>query len=546
MSLLDWAIVLAVNGGIIAFGIVRSNETKTSADWFLAGRTLPWWMIGLSLYATVIDSSDLVADAGGTYAVGISYLVTNWVGVVFGWFLLAHFIAPQMYRAGMYTNAEYLEARFDLATRVVGALVQALYRMLVLAIISTTLYLVLAVVCGWGSSAWWVVVGVAFFATIYTALGGLKSVALTDALQSVVMVVSALALFWFAWTAVGGWSGIETKLEVAELGLSARFLHVGTDSVEGGVTTSAWIVAGAWIIMGMSYSIVNHTQSMRLFGARSEWDLKMAVVLSGAVLLVANFTNQMIGIIGRALYPDLSSMPLEAALQVRDSIFPLLVRELTTDGLRGLVVAGVAAASFSTFDSIGSTVPALLVRDIYARLFVPDRDDAHYVRIARYLTAFVILGSFAFVPLLLNGRGMLLVLLDWVSAFVVPLLVVYLVGTFTRAHRSSAVWGLAAGIAFGGLKLAAPDILPTSMSSSFGTSIWSLVLTATAMAAVTALRGVEPVGNTLQLERTGWLHETQLAAGALKPPVSSDSILPTILGIVVVVVGALLSFVVFW
>ena len=546
MSFLDWAIVLAVNGTIIAFGILRSNETRTSADWFLAGRTLPWWMIGLSLYATVIDSSDLVADAGGTYAVGISYLVTNWVGVVVGWFLLAHFIAPQMYRAGMYTNAEYLEARFNLATRVISALVQALYRMLVLGIISTTLYLVLAVVCGWGSSAWWVVVAVAVFATLYTALGGLKSVALTDALQSVVMVASTLVLFWLAWSAVGGWSGIEARLDVADPGLSARFLHVGADSVEGGTTTSAWIVACAWIVMGMSYSIVNHTQSMRLFGARSEWDMKMAVVLSGAVILVANFTNQMIGIMGRALYPDLSLMPIEAELQVRDAVFPLLVRELTTDGLRGLVVAGVAAASFSTFDSIGSTVPALLVRDVYARVFVPNRDDAHYLRITRYLTALVILGSFAFVPLLLEGRGMLLVLLDWVSAFVVPLLVVYLVGTFTQAHRSSAIWGLAAGMIFGTVKLAAPEILPASMANSFATSIWSLVLTAGSMAAVTAWRGKEPVGDALHLERTGWLHETQLAVGGLEAPASSDSSLPAVLGLAVVLVGGLLSFVVFW
>ena len=546
MSALDWTIVLAINGAIIAFGILRSNETKTSADWFLAGRTLPWWMIGLSLYATVIDSSDLVADAGGTYAVGMSYLVTNWVGVVAGWLLLAHFIAPQMYRAGMYTNAEYLEARFSLAARVISAVVQALYRMMVLGIISTTLYLVLAVVCGWGTSGWWVVVAVAVLATLFTALGGLKSVAFTDALQSVVMVGSTLALFWLAWTAVGGWTGIEAKLDVAEAGLSARFLHIGADSVEGGTTTPAWIVAFAWIIMGMSYSIVNHTQSMRLFGARSEWDMKMSVVLSGAVLLLANFTNQMIGIMGRALYPDLSLMPLEVELQVRDSVFPLLVRELTTDGLRGLVVAGVAAASFSTFDSIGSTVPALLVRDVYARIFVSDREDAHYLKVGRYLTPVVILGSFAFVPLLLEGRGMLLVLLDWVSAFVVPLLVVYLAGIFTRAHRSSAVWGLACGIAYGTVKLASPDVLPASMANNFATAIWSLVLTAGAMAVVTALRGKEPIGAALHLDRTGWLRETQIAASGLPVAASSDSALPAILGLAVVLIGATLSFVVFW
>jgi Na+/proline symporter len=209
-------------------------------------------------------------------------------------------------------------------------------------------------------------------------------------------------------------------------------------------------------------------------------------------------------------------------------------------------VAGVAAASFSTFDSIGSTVPSLLVRDVYARVFVGDREDAHYLRISRYLTPLVILGSFAFVPLLLEERGMLLVFLDWVSAFVVPLLAVYLIGTFTRAHRSSAAWGLAVGIAYGTLKLAAPSILPPSMVNNYATSIWSLLLTAGAMAAVTALRGREPAGDPLHLERTGWLRETQLAVGRLEVTPSRNAALPAILGLAVVLAGALLSFVVFW
>ncbi len=115
MGLADWTIVVALNGGIVLYGLLRGRDTKTSADRFLAGRTLPWWMIGLSLYPTVIDASNLVADSGGTYVVGLSYLVTSWVGVAGGWVLLANWIAVPMYRAGMYTNLEYLEARFDLS-----------------------------------------------------------------------------------------------------------------------------------------------------------------------------------------------------------------------------------------------------------------------------------------------------------------------------------------------------------------------------------------------------------------------------------------------
>ncbi len=96
-------------------------------------------MIGLSLCATAIDSSDLVADSSGTYALGLNCLVTIWVGVTGGSALLANRIAIPMYRAGMYTSAEYLEVLFGLAAQVVSGLVQALYRTLVLGIVATAL-----------------------------------------------------------------------------------------------------------------------------------------------------------------------------------------------------------------------------------------------------------------------------------------------------------------------------------------------------------------------------------------------------------------------
>ena len=581
MSAIDWTIVIALNAGIILYGVVRGRETKTSSDWFLAGRSLPWWMIGLSLYATAIDASDLVADAGGTYAVGMSYLVTNWVGVTLGWFLLANWIALPMYRAGMYTNAEYLEARFSLSARVISALVQALYRTLVLAIIATTLYLLLAIVCGLGTNAWWGVVLIAVLATAYTSLGGLRAVAMTDALQSVVMVVASFALFCTVWMAVGGWGGAGARLESHEPGLSAQLLHAGTDdiavqSVAGGspetvarhlliggelspdgeqiVTRSpAWLVSLAWLIIGLGYAVVNHTQSMRLFGARSEWDLRMAVVVSGLVLLVLNFTNLSVGIFGRALYPDPSLMPLAAELQVRDSTFPLVVRELTSAGLRGLIVAGVVAACFSTFDSIGSTVPSLLVRDVLARLFVKDRPDSYFVSASRWLTPVVILGAFAFVPLMMQERGMLMVFLDWVGAFVVPLLAVYLMGAFTRVHRSSATWGLAVGIVYGTLKLLAPvlalrfgvALLPAMLVNNYGGTVISLLLTVAAMLAVSAVRGWEPSSQPRELASEGWLRDSRAAIDVAAGDQRSTTV-PVLLAGAIVALGAALSFVVFW
>ena len=584
MSLFDWIIVFAFNAPIIVYGLIRGKDTKSSADWFLAGRSLPWWMVGLSLYATAIDSSDLVADAGGTYVLGLSYFVTNWVGVTAGWVLAAHYIFLPMYRAGMYTNAEYLEARFGPVARVMSVFVQVQYRTMVLGIIATTVYLVLAIVCGWGSVAWWAVGAMAAVAAVYTAMGGLKSVAVTDALQTIVMVIASLTLFFIVWNAVGGWGGLEEKLAAHEPGLERQLLHVGSDTVEresaagksaaeienllllGGEydesrqqivkRTPAWLVGIAFLILGLSYSIVNHTQSMRMFGSRTEWDLKMSVVVSGVLMIGTTFTNLIMGVIGRGLYPDPSTMPLETALQARDSIYPLLVRDLTPWGLKGLVVAGVVASIFSTFDSIGSSLSSLLVRDVYARFLVRDRDDRHYLGVGRWLTPVIIFGSFGYIPFLLGERGMLLFFVDLVGAFVVPLLTIYLMGVFTRVHRRGGSIGLGVGVAYGVMRLSAPPIaenfgvaiLPQWAAGDYAGYIFAVLLTAAPMVLISLVLGWESPGQLLHEEKTEWLRSTQLQVGRIEPaaaPSHSDA-WPINLGVAVVLVGAVLSFLVFW
>jgi SSS family solute:Na+ symporter len=233
------------------------------------------------MYATAIDASDLVADSGGTYTLGLSYFVTNWVGIVGGWLLGAFVIYPSVYRAGMYTNAEYLEARFGPSVRVLCVFIQVQYRTLVLAIIATTLYLTLSIVCGWGSQAWWAVGVIATLATVYTALGGLKSVAVTDSLQFLVMTVAALIIWSLVWNEAGGWDGISKRLNDHQTGLAIELLHVKHDNVQeldvsdsdsatierrlliggtydpstGAITrrTPGWLVAIAFMIVGVAY-----------------------------------------------------------------------------------------------------------------------------------------------------------------------------------------------------------------------------------------------------------------------------------------------------
>jgi SSS family solute:Na+ symporter len=584
MGPFDWTLVVLINGAIIVYALLRSQKSESSSDWYLGGRSVPWWIVGLSAFATAIDSSDIVADAGGVYSLGMGYFVTNWVGTVVGWVLLAHFVALPMYKAGMYTNSEYLEARFGPATRVLSSLVQVQYRTMVMANISTTLFLTFAVVGGLGNAAWWVVVLVVLLSLSYTIWGGSSSVAWTDAAQSAVMIAASLILFFVVWNAVGGWAGLESRLGASDPALAARLLHLGGGQVktvdtreldEAAVThhlllggdydherqtitrqTPAWLACLSFVMVGMAYSIVNHEQSMRLFAARSAWDMKMSVVVAGLLLVGITFFNLMVGIMGRSLFPTLESLPVEKSLQqTADALYPVMIRDYALVGLKGIIISGLLAAAISTYAGMGAAMSALLTRDVYARLIAPNRDDRHYLWMGRCLTVAVALGSFLYVPFLLK-QGMMMFYLNLVSAFVAPLLTVFLMGVFTPAHRVSGTIGLVAGMAYGIWRMVAEKlaveqgimIMPPVMMNGYAAYPISVAITAGTMLFVSVIKGWEPVAGHLRLDETGWLKQSQLQAAHMESPIDRErsNLIPVVLGLVLITLGLVLSFVVFW
>jgi solute:Na+ symporter, SSS family len=583
MTAMDWTLVVLLNGAVVVYALIGPRPSQSSRDWFLGGRSLAWWVVGVSAFATAIDSSDLVADAGGVYWLGMRYFVTNWVGTVAGWMLLAHFIAIPMYRAGMYTNSEYLEARFGPTARVLSSLVQVQYRTMVMANISTTLFLTFAVVGGLGSEAWGAVAIVVLLATLYTMWGGSRGVALADVIQSTVMIAAGLILFAVVWNAVGGWQGLSSKLESHDPRLPTGMLHVGSEHIEtadmrgrseqdivrqlllGGdynedtqaITrrTPAWLACLSFLLVGMAYSVVNHEQSMRLFAAKSAWDMRMSVAVAGLLLIGMSFFNLMMGVMGRALYPAPESIPVTQALQQpTDAIYPILVRDFTAAGFKGIVVAGLLAAAISTYAGIGAAMSALLTRDVYARLIVRNREDKHYLRVGRWLTVAVTVGSFLYVPFLLQ-EGMMMFYLDLVAAFVMPLLTVYLMGVFTRVHRKSGTIGLLAGVAYGAWRLIAGKVatdygislLPALMLDGFAAYPISLLITAGTMVVISLILGFEPRGGLLKPEASGWLSESRQRAELPDQPIAAGrgNSLPALLGMGVVGLGLVLSFILF-
>lgn len=478
MSWAGWALALGLNVAMVAAGWLRSRQPRSAVEWQLAARKLAWPTVGLSLFATAIDSGDFVAVVGGAYQYGIAYLSTWWLGIPIGWLLATGVVLVPVYRSGFFTNAEYLEARFGPGMRLLGALVQIQQRTHVMGNMAFSLFLLLGSLTGWGPKVWWLVVGLAVLAAVYTASGGLRAVVATDSMQTAMIAVASGLIWWFVWSAVGGWNALGQRLASGADGMAERILSY--DGLSGPGAPLALVLFG-WISVHVGYCIVNHSQSMRLLGARSEWDMRAAAALAAAVLVPVMWCNVSLGVMGRALYPELDHV---------DSAFPRMFIDHLDGALAGLVLAGVLAACLSTYDSIGSALGAVFTRDVYCRFLAPAATERSVLTATRVASVACIAISFLYLPFL--GEGMVAFYLRLSSVAIMPLATVFALGALTPVHRDSGMAGMVAGMAFGVTAMLADRLgwdLPIWVTSVWWGYLWAVSVTAAAMAAWTAWQG---------------------------------------------------------
>ncbi len=569
MTLVDWLLVVVVNLGIVLYGLITFKGIRKSFDWYLAAKSLPWWAVGLSAFSTAVDSGDYVAIAGGAYRFGLSQLTQWWLGITAGWFVLSCFVIIPMYRSGVYTNAEWLEFRFGPLTRILAVFINIQSRTNVVGNIFFSLYLVLHIIGELDATwAWVVVVLVAATAVVYVVTGGLESDVITNALQAVAMIVSSLVLWGVVWFSTGGMSGLTRKLAEVDESLPGELLHVGGYTPEG--ATPILMVFGLVVVL-VTYAVINQYEAIRFLGARSEWDFKMGAVLASVITAVCLWFNVSLGPLARAHFPDLA---------IIDSAYPMLVREYLPAGLIGLVLAGLVAAGYSTFASIGMGISSLFVRDVYARFLVRNATDDHYTLVGKIAVPIIIALGFVYVPFL--ESGMVAFYLRLAGAIAVPLMTIILMGVFTRVHRATGSMGLVAGLIYGFSALIGEYYewpLPSWYTNLWWAYLWNLLLPAAVMVVasgiITLFRGPATdeelegliysrkesdrdlkslMGNRLKVLEGTWLQKTLLQAPS-KPrypfPVPPSGRLPWRLrpelwiGLYLVVACWLL-FVVFW
>ena len=480
LASIDVLIIAVYMAGVLFTGIYFARYVHSAGDLLLAGRTLPFWAIGMSIVVSDIGAIDLITGAGAAYDRGIAQANFDWIGSVPALLIAAFIFVPYYWRAGVYTLPEFLGRRFNEPSRWIHATVLLLFMSINLSVLLWTSAVFLREVLGWHPSMGiWVT---AIVVGLYTVSGGLAAVVMTDVMQLVVMFVGTAALLTLGLWEVGGWSGL-TQSILAQPDTSDEYFQLLLPHEPG--TEYPWpgMVFSLGIVMSTAYYVGNQAVMQRALGARSEWDAKAGMLFAGIFKFMIPFLVFIPGMAARALIPDLDA---------NDKAVPALINALLPAGLKGLMFAAFFAALMSSVDSYLHSCVTIFTGDVYRpihQLVTGGEFSASFgLYLGRYLTVGTLLLAALFAPYFADSETLYDVIQTLLSLFQGPTLAVLLAGIFWR--RATA-WGGFAGLTIGFCLTFSLNLLGDSVflsdASYLYVSFWSFVVSLAATVVVSLL-----------------------------------------------------------
>lgn len=398
---INWTVVSLYLAGMVYVGywfMTREGATTTD-DYFRGGQRIPFWVAGLSIFATMLSAITFMAIPGASYA-------GNWNGYIGQWPILViiplviFFYLPFYRRLNVTTAYEYLEKRFNLACRVIASATFMLFHLGRVAIVLYLPALALSSVTNINIHVAIVVIGA--LCIIYTVMGGIEAVVWTDAIQALVLIGGALLCFGLVVSRVdGGFGAVFEAMGSQGKGITASW-KISDISMEK-ASQSGFIIFIAFLFANLpSYTagqdVVQRyvTTSSEKEAAKSLW-MNIVMVLVGSAIFFA---------LGTALYVFYQDKPglLDPTLIAQDSILPFFIMQNLPVGVAGLIIAGIFAASQSTISSSLNSVGTAFVTDIYARILRPNSSDKNRLRVAQMVVVILGLTGIAVSAYLAHGK----------------------------------------------------------------------------------------------------------------------------------------------
>ncbi len=437
---IDVVIVVVYFVFMVGIGLYFAGRNENATDYFLAGRRMIWPLVGFSLFASQISSTTLVGLSGDAYATGISVYNYEWMSAVLMAFF-AVFLLPLYLKSQVYTMPEYLSLRFDGRARTYFA-VLTLFLNIVLDTAGSLFAGALIMKLIFPDIPIWQTIAVlAVVAGVYTIIGGLSAVMITDVIQAVLLIIGSTIIAIMAISEAGGWSNIVATVNPEQLSLIRPMDDPGMP----------WLGLVLGVpLLGFYFWCTNQFMMQRVLGAKNVDHGRWGALLAGFLKIPVLFLMVIPGTAAIILYPE---------LERPDLVFPTLMFDLLPVGVLGLVLAGFLAALMSQIDSTLNSASTLVTMDFIRRRH-PELSSEKLLKVGRYVTFVFMLFAVLWAPQIENF-GSLFKYLQAVLAYAVPPVVcLFLFGTFwSRANKEGGFATIITGVVSAVLLFIANEIV---------------------------------------------------------------------------------------
>ncbi len=499
---------LCVVIGIAVFISTRKSKGgETTESYFLAGKSLPWWIIGGSLIASNISAEQFIGMSGDAFRFGMAIASYEFMAaatlIIVAWFLI-----PVFLKKGIYTMPQFIEQRFDSNVRTGLAIFWLL--IFVFVNITSVLYLgALTLEATLGINMWVGVLGLALYSATFSIFGGLKTVVWTDLIQVVFLVIGGLFTTYLALDAFGGADGAIAGLGKLTDQFSDKFNMIVfkgelTYVDDKGATQDVWeklpglgvLIGGMWIA-NVYYWGMNQYIIQRALAAKSLSEARKGIAFAAIMKILLPLIVVLPGIVAFAMKAD---------VEKGDQVYAWVLNEFVGAGFKGLCFAAVIAAVGSSISSMVNSASTIFTMDLYKPFFGQGKSEKQLVTIGKITAATALLIGVCIAPQFKELGSAFSFIQKYTGYFSPGILVIFLFGMFWK--RASAKAAMAVVLISLPLSLGIDVAFPESTLPFINKMGVSFVILSVIMIAISMMTNQGDDEKAIELEKA--LFETSI------------------------------------
>ena len=464
---LDYTLLALYFVVVLGIGVVARRAVGTSADFLLAGRSLPAWVTGLAFVAANLGATEIIGMAANGAQYGVATVHYYWIGAIPAMVFLGIVMMPFYYRSKVRSVPEFLRLRFGNYTHVLNAVVFAVASVLIAGVNLYALAIVLNALLGWPQFLGIVVS--AAVVLVYIGFGGLGSAIYGEVLQFFVILAGLIPLAVVAVRSVGGFGELTRRVEASTLGEGG--LHAWQGTGVGDVTNpigANWIgiVLGLGFVLSFGYWTTNFAEIQRALSAKDRSASQRTPLIAAFPKLFIPAVTIIPGLVALIAIPNFGNSD-SGGLEYNDAI-PALMGQLLPEGVLGIAITGLFASFMAGVAANVSSLNTVVTYDLIQPYLAKDRSDRYYLNAGRLVTVGGVIIAIFTALLASSFNNIMTYLQSLFGIFNAPIFATFILGMFWKRTTG---WGGFAGLASGVVAGTAIFIGAQSGALTFGSDI---------------------------------------------------------------------------